>query len=264
MNRTAMVFALFATTCYAQQTAVQPDPSERPFKPFSNVIPDGTAWVVTIKKPWELGTGKPKKKDPAEDAYLAKFAGTTIKSIDNAYASGIRREVIHYGDESKFTRYVARGLLLYEDRKTGEPVLEDPDSTSTGPTTGVNRLMELNWVADKYCIGVASYKGRPCYVYRQFAPEVVVEQDPNAEPQEAPPGAASTELKDPKSARILATAFIDKETMQPVAHETMYEVWLYEKGDSFQAFGVPGPLKDAARKQADAVAKMKQKYNIRQ
>lgn len=264
MNRTAMIFALVATTCCAQQTVVHPDPSQRPSKPFSNAIPDGTAWVVTVKKPWELGSGKPKKKDPAEDAYLAKFAGTTIKSIDNAYASGIRRELIHYGDESKFTRYVARGLLLYEDRKTGEPVLDDPANSSTGPTTGVNRLIELNWVSDKYYIGVASYKGRACYVYRQFAPEVVVQQDFNAEPQEAPPGAASTEVKDSKNARILATAFIDKETMQPVAYETMYQVWLYEKSDSFQAFGLPGPLQDAVRKQAEAVVKMKYKYNIRQ
>ena len=264
MNRTGMIFALVATTCCAQQTAVQPDPTERPSKPFSNAIPDGTAWVVTIKKPWELGAGKPKKKDPADDAYLAKFAGATIKSIDNAYASGIRREIIHYWDESKFTRYVARGLLLYEDRKTGEPVLDDPANSSTGPTTGVNRLMELNWVSDKYYIGVASYKGRACYVYRQFAPEVVAQLDPNAEPQEAPPGPASTELKNFQNARILATAFIDKETMQPVAYETMYEVWLYEKGDSFEAFGLPGPLMDAVRKQEEATAKMKHKYNIRQ
>lgn len=229
-----------------------------------DLLSDGTAWVVTIKKPWELRTGKSKAKDPAEDAYLEKFAGTTVKSVENAYASGIRREVIHYGDQSKFTRYVAKGLLLYEDRKTGEPVLEDPVSSSTWPTTGVNRLMELNWVSEKYYIGVASYHGRACYVYRQFAPEVVLQRDPNAEPQEAPPGAALHELKDSKDAKVLATAFIDKDTMQPVAYETMYEVWLYEKGDSFQAFGVPGPLQDAARKQAEAAAKMKQKYNIRQ
>ena len=262
MNKITVILALVATTCCAQQTTVQPDPTEQPSKPFSNVIPDGTAWVVNIKKPWDLGAGK--AKDPDEDVYLEKFAATTVKSIENAYASGIRREIIHYGDESKFTRYVANGLLLYEDRKTGEPVLEDPAGSSTGPTTGVNRLMELNWVSDKYYIGVASYKGRTCYVYRQFVPEVVVQRDLDADLQEAPPGAAARDLKDSNNALILATAFIDKETMQPVAYETMYEVWLYEKSDSFQAFGVPGPLQDAARKQAEAVAKMKQKYNIRQ
>jgi len=258
-----MIFALVATTCWAQQTVVQPDPTERPSKPFSNVIPEGTAWVVTIKKPWELGTGKPKKADPVDDAYLAKFAGTTIKSIDNAYASGIRREIIHYADESKFTRYVTKGMIAYLDRTTGEPVLEDPATSSTGPATGVNRLMELNWVADKYYIGIASYHGRACYVYRQFAPEVLVQLDPNAEPQEAPPGAASTELKDSKNAKIIASAFIDKETMQPVAYETMYEVWLYEKSDSFQAFGIPGSLQEAARKQAEAMAKRQQRYKLR-
>jgi hypothetical protein len=255
---------MVATTCCAQQTAVQPDPSERPSKPFSNVLPDRTAWVVTIKKPWELGTGKAKTKDPADEAYLAKFAATSIKSIDNAYASGIRREVIHYGDESKFTRYVAKGMIVFLDRKTGEPVLENPASSSTGPSTGVNQLRELAWVSDKYYIGLASYHGRACYVYRQYAPEVAVQLDPNAEPQEAPPGPAGIELKDSKNAKILATAFIDKETMQPLAYETIYEVWLYEKGDSFQAFELPGPLQDAARKQAEAEAQFKQKYNIPQ
>lgn len=258
MNRLTIIFAMVATTCCAQQTAVQPDPSERPSKPFSNVLPDRTAWVVTIKKPWELGTGKEKTKDPAEEASLAKFAATTIKSIENAYASGIRREIIHYGDESKFTRYVAKGMIAYLDRKTGEPVL---DQEATGP---VNCLLELNWVADKYYIGLASYRGRACYVYRQYAPEVFVQQDPNAQPQETPPGAASTELKDPKKAKILATAFIDKETMQPLAYETVYGVWLYQKGDSFQSFEIPGPLKDAARKQAEGEANFKQKYNIPQ
>ena len=264
MNKGAIIFALVATTCFAQQTSVQPDPSQRPSKPFSNVIPDGTAWVVTIRKPWELGAGNKKARDPAEDAYLAKFAGTTIKSIENAYASGIRREIIHYGDGSSFTRYVTKGMIAFQDRTTGEPVLEEPATSSTGPATGVNRLMELDWVADKYYIGVASYHGRPCYVYRQFVSEVVVQQDPNAEPQEAPPGATATELKDSKNARILATAFIDTETMQPVAYETMYEVWLYEKSDLFRAFGVPGPLQNAVRKQAEAVAERQQRYNIRQ
>ncbi len=263
-NKLTMILALVATTCCAQQAAVQPDPSERPSKPFSNVLPDRTAWVVTIKNPLELGTEKAKTKDPAEEDSLSKFAATTIKSIENAYASGIRREIIHYGDESKFTRYVAKGMIAYLDRKTGEPVLEDPSSSPTGPTTGINRLGELAWVSDKYYIGLASYRGRACYVYRQYAPEVVVQLDPNAEPQEAPPELASTELKNPKNAKILATAFIDKETMQPLAYETRSEVWLYEKGDSFQAFELPGPLKDAARKQAEAAAKLKQKYNIPQ
>jgi hypothetical protein len=262
MNKEVLILALFATTCFAQQTDVQPDPTERPSKPFSNVIPERTAWVVKVIKPWELRGEK--EKDPAQDAYLSKFAGTIVKSIDNAYASGIRREVLHYADDSKFTRYVAMGQLLYEDRLSGEPIIEDPAQSATGPTWGVNRFGELAWVSDKYYIGVASYQGRACYVYRQFSHEVVLPQDPNADPQESSPGAAANELKDPKSARILATAFIDKETMQPVAYETIYEVWLYKKRDSFQPFGLPGPLQDAARKQAEAVAKMKQKYNIRQ
>jgi hypothetical protein len=264
MNKTVMIFALIAGTCCAQQTAVQPDPAERPLKPFSNVVPEGTAWVVTIKKPWELTAGKAKTKDPEEEAYLAKFASSTVKSIHNAYASGIRREVIRYGDDSKFTRYVTKGMLLYEDRKTGEPVLEDPASSPTGPSWGVNRLGELSWVADKYYLGVSNYRGKACYVYRQFAPEVVVQQDINASSQEAPPGAAPTELKDPKNAKIVATAFIDKETMQPVAYETVYEVWLYEKGDAVRAFEVPSSLLDAARKQAEAVEKRQKKYQLRQ
>ena len=264
MNKAFMIFAVIASTCCAQQTAVQPDPVERPSKPFSNVVPEGTAWVVTIKKPWELAAGKGKTKDPAEEEYLAKFASTTVKSIENAYSSGIRREIIHYGDESKFTRYVTNDMLLYEDRKTGEPILQDLASSPTGPSWGVNQLGELSWVADKYYLGAANYRGRACYVYRQFAPEVVVQEDINAEPQEAPPGAASTELKDPKNAKISGTAFIDKETMQPVAYETVNEVWFYEKGDAFRAFEVPSSLLDAARKQAEAVEKMKQKYKIRQ
>ncbi len=255
-----MIFAMVATTCCAQQTVVQPDPLERPLKPFSNVIPDGTAWVVTIKKPWELRDEKfgARSKDSAESSYLAKFAGSTIKSIENSYAAGIRREIIHYGDESKFIRYVTKGMIAYLDRTTGEPVLEQE---ATGPA---NRLKELDWVSDKYYIGADTYHGRACYVYRQFAPEILMKQDPNAENQEAPPGAASADLKDSKNAKILATAFIDKETMQPLAYETMYEVMLYDKSVAFSAFGLPAPLQQAAQKQAEAIAKRQQKYKLRQ
>ncbi|MCX6960195.1 MAG: hypothetical protein NTW91_07955 [Verrucomicrobia bacterium] len=151
-------------------------------------------------------------------------------------------------------------MIAYLDRKTGEPFLEDPSSSSTG----VNRFGELAWVSDKYYIGLASYRGRACYVYRQYASEVAVQQDPNALPQEVPLGAASTELKDPKKATIIATAFIDKETMQPLAYETMYEVWVYEKGNSFQAFEIPDRLQEAVRKQAEAVATRQQRYKLRQ
>lgn len=262
MNKIIIIFLLIIKICYGQQTVVQPDPSERPLKTFSNAVPEGTAWVVKIKKPWEIASENAKSRDPSEEAFLAKFASTTVKSIENAYMSGFRREIIHYKDDSKFTRYVTKDMILFEDRKTGKPVLEDAANISTEPSWGVNRLAELSWVADKYYIGVANYKGRPCYVFRQFAPQVVMQHKINDEPQEIP-GAASSELSDPKNAKILATAFIDKETMQPVAYETVYELWIYEKVDVFSAFEVPSSLMDAAREQAKAVAKRQNKYQLR-
>ena len=258
----ALLCAVITAQCSAQYIAVQPDGSTRPQTSFSNIVPERTAWVVTAKKPWEFRTGK-SAADPAEESYLSKFASTTVKRIESSYAGGVRREEVLYANGSKLVRYLTKGLVLYEDPVTGEPVLDDAANASPNLGAGPDRLGELGWVSDRYYIGTANCQGKPCYVYRQYEPQSPAgRQDDDATANDA--GVPAAELANAKTAKVIATAFIDKETMRPVAYETLYEVWLYETGRTFREFTLPPGLRKALQEQGNAEEHRKQKYNIRQ
>ncbi len=260
----ATVLLLSVHSGWAQMTSVDPKPSEKPAKPFSNAISEGSAWMVTTKSRSELNAknGAEEATSPSPSAHLI------VKRIDYAYAAELRRETFHYGDGSSFTRYVTPGAVLFEDRIGGDPIIDSPSDSMTGPTHGTDRLGELKWVSDKFYLGVANYNGRPCYVYRNYASQEV--QPESAEPPDLnqelpePVATAQSELKDLENSRIEATAFIDKATLRPLALETMYGVQLYDWSPSFQPFGLPAKLAKAERERAEAIAKRKQRYLISQ
>lgn len=269
MNRIfiATILLLSVHSGWAQMTSVDPNPSEKPPKPFSNVIPNGSAWMVTTKIRSELN--KKKDKNGTEEVTSpSPSAHLIVKRIDYAYAAGRRRETFQYGDGSSFTRYVTPSAVLFEDRISGDPVIDEPSDSMTGPTSGTDRLGELKWVSDKFYLGVANYNGRPCYVYRNYAsqevqPELDGPPDLNQELPE-PVATAKSELSDLQKARIEATAFIDKATMRPLALETMYGVQLYDWSSGFQPFSLPAELAKAERDRAEAIAKRTQRYLISQ
>lgn len=250
-------------SCIGQMTSVDPKPDEKPSVPFSNAIPDASAWTVTIKSQSEL-KAKKESRGEGEVPRQSPSAHLIVKTIDHAYAAGLRRETFHYGDGSLLTRYVTSSAVLFEDRVSGEPIIDSPSDSMTGPTYGTNRLGELKWVSDKFYLGVANYNGRPCYVYRNYeSQKAQVELDNPYELNQKlaePAATAKSELSDSQSARISATAFIDKATMRPVALETMYGVQLYDWSPSFQPFNLPAKLEKAAKDRAEAIAKRKQRY----
>ena len=258
-----LCLATLAGTSLAQLTKVEPVLSERPPRPFSNKVEEGTAWTMTLVSVSEYrAKHAPEsfKRDAVREANDAKFASSTVKRIDNAYSSGIRKETLFFADGSKLTRFVTRERVLYEDRKTGRPVLESHEGTLSGAVSGVDRLKELKWVSEKYYAGVATYEGRPCYVYRKYAPD---QGAPGNGEGEAPAGAALSELANARGARIIETAFIDRATMNPVAHETILGVHYYTSRP-FASFTLPASLDAAMKKEAAEAALMKQRYEIRQ
>jgi len=259
----ATMMAIFSGNCWAQQTGSAPTLSERPSKPFANIVPERTAWTTTVKMPGEK-RADPAKSEPVKPVDLGKFASTTVERVENAYSSGVRRETIHYRDGSQFVRYVTHGLVFYEDRRTGAPVMEDAANAAITSTSGVNRRTELDWVTDKYYVGVANYDGTACYVYRQFAPQSLPPTEPGVEPPSSVTGVAATDVEDVTKAPVLGTVWIDKETMQPIAYETIYETRLYGRSVSSPPVALPASLQEVARQYAESVAKEKQRYNIPQ
>lgn len=251
---------LLVTSCWAQQDASQ---SARPERSFSNLIPEGTSWQVTIKKPSDLKPKKPASPaiDPIPQASVAKLSPTTVKKRENAYSSGIRRETVSFQSGATATRYVTKGLVLYEDPITGKPVIDEGGLSSTGPILGVNRNGELDWVTDKYFVGTGSYQGKNCFVYRQCVPDMIGSQDVNLELGEVSVGVPLSELKNRDKAKARATAYIDISSLKPVAYETPYEVWLYDWSVPFKTFTLPPSLKQAMQERSDAVARQKQRYN---
>ena len=270
MNRLYPLICLFvvqSANCFGQLTVVQPVVTERPTRPFSNVIPVGTAWTVTTKSRSELNAKK-EQNDTGKATPPSPSAHLIVKKIDYAYAAGLRRETFHYEDRSSFTRYVTPNAVLFEERVSGDPIIDAPSDSMSGPTHGTDRLGELKWVSDKFYLGVADYNGRPCYVYRNYASQKA--QTESAEPpdlnQELPEAVATaqSELKDLENSRIEATAFIDKATMRPLALETMYGVQLYDWNPGFQPFSLPVNLAQAVRDRDEAIARRKQRYLISQ
>ena len=268
MNRLHVAVVMSLVQCSvvcAQLTAVKPSLDERPAQAFSSLIPSGTSWVVTIKSAAELRELKSPaaSKDAAPVANVQGSGFPSLAKIENAYRSGIRREKLIYSDESQFTRYVTKKEILFEHRVTGEPVFEEVGFSSTGPTTGVNELSELSWITDKYYIGVAKYQGHNCYVYRQFFPEQFTPPSLEDENDATVPGVALVDLKDASNAKIQGTAFIDKQTMKPIAYETIYELKSYDMQTPYTAFELPASIEAALKTRAEVFARRDQSYNIR-
>jgi hypothetical protein len=245
--------------CSAQLITVKPTLTEKPAAPFSNRIPNGTSWVVIVKQPSELREFKPgaPQKDSAKVDAPDKFTDATIRQIENSYNAGIRREILHYADGSQLTRYVKKGTIIFEHPTTRIPNFDEIDASTTGPTTGCNTFEEFSWVTDKYYIGVASYQGKTCFVYRQFFPEVisadnnVVQYNPNLLK-----GVAFSELKNPANAKIQATAFIDKETMLPVAYDSNYELRIYDTKVAYAPFAFPASIQEAIKIRDEAMSRL--------
>jgi len=268
MNRMYAAVVMSLVQCSvvcAQLTVVKPSLDETPPPAFSNLIPSGTSWVVTIKSAAELR----ELKSPAASSDAAPVANVqspgfrSVAKIENAYRSGIRRETLIYSDGSQFTRYVTKNEILFEHRVTGEPVFEEVGFSSSGPTTGVNELSELSWISNKYFIGSAKYQGRDCYVYRQFFPEQFTPPSLEDENDATLPGVALVDLKDASNAKIQGTAFIDKQTIKPIAYETIYELKSYDMHTPYSAFELPGSIEAALKIRAEVFARRDQSYNIR-
>lgn len=266
MNKMLVAAVCFSVhSSWAQMSHVEPKSGEPPPKSFSNVIPAGSAWTVTMKSRSEL-TAKKDKSSTREVATFSPTAHLIVKRIEYAYAAGIRREIFHYGDNSFFTRYVTPNAVLFEDRASGNAIIDSPADSMSGQTYGTDRLGELKWVSDKFYLGVADYNGRPCYVYRNYASQIAQTDGSSDLNQERPEPIATAkgELRDLKNARIEATAFIDKFTMRPVALETMYGTQLYDWSPVFQPYDLPTTLAKAERDRIEALAKRKQRYSISQ
>jgi hypothetical protein len=268
MNRLYVAVVMSLVQCSvvcAQLTAVKPSLDETPPPAFSSLIPSGSSWLVTIKSAAELRELKSPaaSKDAASVANTQSSGSRSVAKIENAYRSGIRRETLIYSDGSKFTRYITNKEILFEHRVTGEPVFEEVGFSSTGPTTGVNELRELSWISNKYFMGSAKYQGRDCYVYRQFVPEQFTPPSLENENDATLPGVALVDLKDASNAKIQGTAFIDKETMKPIAYETIYESKSYDMQVPYSAFELPASIELALKTRAEVFARRGQSFNIR-
>lgn len=261
--RLLLVSSLLLGQALAQQTNPSVDASEKPSKTFSNTVPDGSSWQVTVVRPWEKGKYFPESAGsvPPPPSGLENFANTTLKKIEVSFAGGVRKEVLTYMQGPDLTRYLTSDMVLYENPKTKEPMIDEPGDTVSAPFWGSNKMEELSWISDRHYIGTAQYLGRTCYVYRLFASGKVRNLD---EPAPLFEGISRSETANQNGAAVIATAFIDKATMRPVALETAYDIWIYNTGVPFSSFTVPSHLKDAVRQRAEAIAKRKQRHNIPQ
>jgi len=245
--------------------AAMPQPATAQSVPaFSPVIPSGTSWTVTIRSSWEM-SGKRVVKTPGAEAADVGSQPKELVKIENTYAGGVRREILHYRDGSSLTRYVTRGMVFYLDPISGEPMTESTDAQpTTGPVHGVGHFEELAWVSDRYYEGEGVFAGRPCHVYRQYAPDWTNNaDDPAEENDQQQPGLPRAQVKNPATARVLATAYLDRDTLQPVALETLYATWLYSDFTTASRFQLPSDLQNLARAMAEAAAEQAARYKVR-
>ncbi len=245
-----VLFAAFATPAVAQQADTPASVDISP-KPFTNVIPNRTMWTITIR-PSRAEAPQSADSDPNDilAALVKKFAGTVIVKIEVAYASGVRREIIRYADESEMTRYSTDSFTIYLDRATGEPVFDD--------SAGAMRWEELAWVSDKYYEESVSYEGRLCDVYRQYNRQATDGEIP----ENFVSGLSRSELPAGTEAIPIATAYIDRETRFPVAQSTTNEIRIYKQVAPFVPFTLPPELKNAIQRRAEALQERQQRFDI--
>ncbi len=268
MNKIYIAVVLSLVQCSlvcAQLTPVKPSLEETPHQAFSSGIPNETSWIVTIKSAAELREQKTLSalKDIGPEANIQESRPPSLVKIENSYRSGMRKETLIYSDGSQLIRYVTDKEILLENPVSGEPLFDDFEFSTSGSTTGVNKFEELSWISNKYYIGVARYRGRDCYVYRQFISEQSRPPDADNVSADPWPSAAFAGLKDASNAKIQGTAFIDKQTMKPIAYETIYESRNYEMQVPYAAFELPDSIKQALKTRSEVSARRSQSYNIR-
>ncbi len=260
----ALLWCCLCAGVLGQSNSPSPVPPKKPAPAFSPALPSGSAWTVTIRSPWEMSGKRLVPTAGARPDEQGAPAVAELVKIENTISVGVRREVLHYRDGSNLTRYVVRGFVLYMDPVSGEPLIESDDYPTTGSVHGVNRLEELAWIADRYYEGEAVFQGRPCHVFRQYAPDWrVLGKAPEEDTGRPARGLARGEIKNPVGAKVLATAYLDRETLRPVALETLYGTWIYSDFHSAPQFQVPAELQNLARALAEAAAEQATRYKVR-
>jgi len=218
--------------------AVEPDrlaTTAIPPVPFSAEIPDGLEWEVAIS-PREKSE-KTSEKVPVPPApeideaaakrlsiYRERLEARTVRGFRACYAAGIRKEILTFGRNVKLERYLKSGRIFYTDAASGRLVIDFREPSASGPVWGVGTFRELSWVcADRYA-GVQSFRGKKCHVYRgqaRPASPVILEPD-----RKGPPSEKAEDI--PWGQGEGTTAFIDIETLLPVAMEMPGETWIYK------------------------------------
>lgn len=264
------------------------DTSVSPTKPFSAKVPDGLTWQVrilpkekvqppaattTTVRTEKSESGEPEKEDPAAarfEAYRALIQQGTVVEFDAAYAKGLREETIRYGGGRKVERFQKPGFVGYKDWKTGEISLDTDGWSASGPLWGIGTFNELSWISKDHYAGAAEFNGRPCYVYRQYP--AAASSRAESEDKFSGSGAeasmsqgsaagipASKSGKIPVASPTL-TAFIDAETMLPVALQKPDETWIYKILGTSAAPQLPAEIVAALQDREKAFENMRNKY----
>lgn len=283
-----IAIVLLVTATWAQSAGkpkdLKLDTSVSPTKPFVAQVPDGLAWQVRIlpkekaqppaaTAPKSEAESEPEKEDPAAarlEAYRALMEQGTVVEFHAAYAKGLREETIRFGDGREVERFQKSGFVAYKDWKTGEISVDKNGYTGSGPLWGVGTFNELAWITKEHYAGATKFNGRLCYVYRQYPAVVsggaeVADVSPRSAPEErvsrgiAAGIPASKAGKDP-AASPMETAFIDAETMLPVALESLDQTWVYKILGTSATPQLPEAIAATLQEQAKAFENLGNKY----
>lgn len=277
----------------AQFTATEPDYLAPPSQSFANTVPEASAWSVRIvdmadhRRQQRALVNSTDDSAPTEtenhpryERYKQMLAKRRVIGMEAAYQDGVRREILHFANGTRVARYLTGRLILHQHPESGEVILES-EFSATGPLWGVGRFNELSWVEDKYYMGITEHRGVECYVFQKFADdhsrpaaptstEKAIEAGDEASrleetaPWELPPGSALHELEDTREPRVLATAFINRETMLPVALEVTGETWIYDMDQDYNPFEIPSAIAQELNNDQQALRRLDQRFNIPQ
>lgn len=284
-----IVIVLLVTATWAQSAGkreeLKLDTSVSPTKPFSAKVPDGLAWQVgiipkqkvqasaTAAPKEENKSGEPEKEDPAAarlEVYRALMQQGTVVEFRAAYARGLREETIRFGGGREVERFQKSGFVVYKDWKTGAVSVDTDGMSASGPLWGIGTFNELAWVTKDHYAGAAEFNGRLCYVYRQYP--AAASGHAGSEDKFSGSGAeesmkrsaaggipASKAGKDSVAPPTL-TAFIDAETMLPVALQKQDETWIYKILGTSATPQLPENMVAALEERDKAFENMRNKY----
>jgi len=285
-----IAIVLLVTATWAQSAGkpkdLKLDASVSPPKPFSAKVPDGLAWQVKVhsKQKAQASTAatpkeenesdEPDKEDPAAarmERYRALMQQGTVVEFRAAYAKGLREETVRFGGGREVERFQKSGFVAYKDWQTGAVSVDTDGMSASGPLWGIGTFNELAWITKDHYAGVGEFNGRLCYVYRQYPATIVpdrAESDDKfsgsrAEESLKREGAAgipaSKTGKDPVASPTL-TAFIDAETMLPVALQKPDETWIYKILGTSATPQLPENIAAALQERDKAFEDMGNKY----